>query len=140
MDHTWYLSGQDFVVMAGRAIDMTLRMLVEERGNEVFIARATPRKWLEDGKTIEVEGIHTRFGPMSCTIRSRVKTGTVEATIDPPRRNPPADMTLHPRLRHPEGKRIRNVLLNGKPWRRFSGDTVTFVAENGNTIRLTAGF
>ena len=49
-------------------------------------------------------------------------------------------MRLHLRLRHPEGKRIKNVLLNGKPWRRFSEDTVTVVAAHGNTIRLNVGF
>jgi hypothetical protein len=140
VDHTWYLAGQDFAVMAGRAIDMTLRMLVDERGSDLFIARATPRSWLSDGNTMRVERVHTRFGPMSCTIRSHVSTGTVEATIDPPRRNPPADMRLHLRLRHPEGKRISSVLLNGKPWSQFSEDTVTFAAGDCSMARLVVRF
>lgn len=48
---------------------------------------------------------------MSYRIASSVATGRIEATIEPPERTPPRQIVL--RLRHPEGKPIKRVFVNG---------------------------
>ena len=50
---------------------------------------ATPRRWLEDGKSIKVDRAPTAFGPVSFVVRSKLSQGEVVAEVDLPRRNPP---------------------------------------------------
>ena len=62
---------------------------------------ATPRRWLEDGKHIELERAPTAFGPVSVRMESKLKEGTVVAEVDLPQRNQPKRTLL--RARVPEG-------------------------------------
>ena len=73
--------------------------------------------WLKDGLVVAVAQAPTRFGPVSYRITSHVKDGYIVATIEPPTRALPDALVL--RLRHPDGKRIRSVTVNGKRHRRF---------------------
>ncbi len=45
---------------------------------------ATPRRWLEDGRTIRVERAPTAFGPLSMYVQSKLSRGEVLAEIDFP--------------------------------------------------------
>jgi hypothetical protein len=68
------------------------------------LAFATPKRWLEDGKTIKVEHAPTAFGPVSFTMESHLNRGEIVAQIDPPRRNKPKLMQL--RARVPDGWKV----------------------------------
>ena len=102
----------------------TLRlMLVHERhaSDEVprglDLAFSTPRAWLGDGKTIEVNDALTSFGRLSYSI---MRTGsTVQASIEPPSPLP----SLRLRLRLPAGERVGSVRVGGRrmPFDRHSG-------------------
>lgn len=65
---------------------------------------ATPRRWLEDGKTIKIERAPTAFGEVSLTMRSDLRAGQVSAEIAMPERNIPEHTML--RVRLPDGWRI----------------------------------
>ena len=65
---------------------------------------ATPRAWLEDGKTIRIEHAPTAFGELSVVVKSRLNHGEVIAEIEPPRRQSPTETLL--RIRLPEGWKI----------------------------------
>jgi len=92
---------------------MWLRQLfVWENGDQLWLARAAPREWLQDGKTIRVERAQTVFGMVSFLIRSEVGKGRIVARVSLPERNPPAEVWL--RLRHPQGKQPQRVSINGK--------------------------
>jgi len=84
--------------------------LVYEEGNKLFLAMGTPRKWLKDGETITVEKAITYFGSLSYKIYSRASSGEIEATLNPPKRNPLKEVVI--RSRHPEKKLIREVIVN----------------------------
>ena len=45
-------------------------MLVMEKGDVLWLARATPRAWLEQGKRIAVRNAPTDFGPVGYEIVS----------------------------------------------------------------------
>lgn len=68
---------------------------------------ATPKRWLEDGKTITVERAPTDFGPVSVRVQSRLSQGELIADLDLPTRNTPKHTLL--RLRLPDGWRLASA-------------------------------
>ncbi len=95
-------------------------MLLQERGDELWLAPFITRHWHDHGKTIRVENAPTNFGRTSYVIRSAVERGVIEAMIEPPTTRPPSRIVL--RIRHPEEKPIRTVTVNGKPHSDFDAD------------------
>jgi hypothetical protein len=93
-------------------------MLVMEEGPNLWLARATPRAWLEQGKKISVQHAPTHFGDVAYEIVSNVDAGRIVATITMPTRGPPQAVLL--RLRHPKALPIKSVTVNGKAWKDFS--------------------
>jgi len=93
------------------------QMLVMEDGNSLWLARATPRAWLEQGKKVSVKNSPTHFGTLSYEIVSDLANGKVTATIEMPSRKPPNIVLL--RFRHPHGAPIKSVTVNGRPWSDF---------------------
>ncbi len=65
---------------------------------------ATPKRWLEDGKTITVERAPTAFGPVSVCVKSKLAQGELIADVDLPTHNSPQQTLL--RLRVPDGWRL----------------------------------
>jgi hypothetical protein len=88
------------------------QLLLWENGDQLWLARATPQGWLEDGKTIRIERAKTLFGTVSMVIRSEVGKGRILARISLPKHKPPSEIWL--RLRHPQGKQSQRVSINGK--------------------------
>ena len=62
---------------------------------------ATPKRWCEDGKRLDIENAPTAFGRVSIHMTSRLSQGLVEVQLDPPQRNRPKKSLL--RVRVPEG-------------------------------------
>ena len=104
---------------------LTRWMLVfeEPASDVVWLAKGTPRSWLEEGKTIAVSNAPTRWGSLSFSLRSHLQTGTIEARVVAPSVPPSARVKL--RLRVPAGHRIRSVTANGKPWDQFDAEEET---------------
>jgi hypothetical protein len=92
-------------------------LLVMEEGQSLWIARATPRAWLEQGKKISVKNAPTYFGALAYTIDSDVDNGKISATVDMPSRKSPDAVLL--RFRHPKQTPIKSVMVNGKAWNDF---------------------
>ena len=116
------------------------QMLVQEAGKDILLAWAIPRAWLEDAKRIRVRDAATHFGPMSYEIRSKVADGVIEATIEPPARNPPAGMKIKLRFRHPDKLPIKDVTVDGEPWQDFREDTITIPTGDKKQIEVMARF
>ena len=92
-------------------------MFVHEQGDDLYLGQAIPRYWLADGQHVGIERAASRFGPLSLSITSKAAQGEIHATVTPPQRNRPQKTYL--RLRHPEGKPIQSVTLNGKSYDKF---------------------
>ena len=95
-------------------------MLVMENGQSLWLARATPRVWLEQGKKIAVKNAPTYFGSVAYEIVSDVDNGKITATVEIPSRNPLKSVIV--RFRHPKATPIRSVMVNGEPWTGFDKD------------------
>jgi len=105
------------------------QLLIWENGDQLWLARATPREWLQDGKTIRVERAKTIFGNVNMVIRSEVAKGRILVELSLPERNPPTEVWL--RLRHPQEKLPRRVSINVKP---VGPERIV-----GNDIRIVPG-
>jgi len=95
-------------------------LLVMEEGQSLWIARATPRVWLEQGKKISVRNAPTYFGTLAYEIVSDADNGKITATIEIPSRSPLKSVKV--RFRHPQGAAIKSVTVNGQPWNEFNPD------------------
>ena len=102
----------------GYFLQQTAWMLVQARGEELWLAPFVTDRWLEDGKAIEIRNALTPFGRCGYRIESRVARGFIEATIDPPAERAPRSIAL--RIRHPEGKTPKRVTVNGRPGGEFA--------------------
>ena len=95
-------------------------MFVREQGNELYLGQALPRYWLAGGRSVGIERAATHFGPLSLTISSNADGSQIKAVLTPPERNPPS--TIYLRLRHPQGKPIQSLTLNGQKHDRVDID------------------
>ena len=68
---------------------------------------ATSKRWLEDGKVINVERAPTAFGPVSVRMESKLSTGEIVAQLSLPARNPAKKTFL--RARVPDGWKVTSA-------------------------------
>ena len=102
----------------GAWFELYRNMLIHELDDgSLLLLQATPRKWLADGQQIAVERAPTYYGDMSLTVDSRAAAGTLEATIEMPRRQTPKRLLV--RFRHPEARPMQSVTVNGENWPGF---------------------
>ena len=87
---------------------------------------ATPRRWLEDGKTIKVERAPTAFGPVSVVMHSRLSQGEVVAEVNLPQRQRPGQTLL--RARVPDGWKVESASAAGQ----------ALVADERGTVDISA--
>jgi hypothetical protein len=95
-------------------------LLVMEESQSLWVARATPRAWLEQGKKIAVRNAPTYFGTLAYEIVSDVDKGRITGTVEIPNRIPPKKVIV--RFRHPRALPIKSVTVNGHPWYGFNKD------------------
>lgn len=105
----------------------------------VWLGKAAPRKWLEDGKTVTVSAAPTRWGRVGFSTVSHLNQRKIEAAVDLPR-----GFAAHTklRLRTPGHLAMKSVLLNGKPWTEFnaSEETITLPAGVSGKVLLVAEY
>jgi len=115
------------------------QLLVMEEGEDLWLARATPRAWLGQGKRIAVKNAPTHFGPVAYEIVSDVDHGKINATVQVPSRKVPKAVLL--RLRHPKAAAIKSVTVNGKPWSDFDRQKETVgLGEVKGTARVQVSY
>jgi hypothetical protein len=142
VEHRW-THGQYFGPPStdGAWFELFRNMLVHERDDGALVlGMATPRAWLADGKKIVVERAPTYYGDVSMTIESHAANGQIDATVEMPQDDHPK--TLLVRLRHPEGKRIRSVTVNGRNWTDFdtAREWVRIPSPSGARYAITATY
>jgi hypothetical protein len=106
--------------------------LVMEEARTLWIARATPRAWLEQGKRIAVQDAPTWFGPATYELVSDAEHGVIRARVRVPERRAPEAVLV--RFRHPRSSPIRSVAVNGADWTAFdaSREVVRLEGVTGN--------
>ena len=138
----WYKGGTpnaDYTAMEGALLERARHMLVFEMGDTLWLAKATPRAYLEQGKKISVKNAPTYFGTVAYEIISDVGNGKISATIEMPARKAPKEVVL--RFRHPKTAPIKAVTVNGKSWPSYNKDkeTITLKGLTGQ-VAVTAQY
>ncbi len=100
--------------------------LVRENGETLWLAAGVPRRWLAPHQKIELRDAPTYFGPVSYRIEA--KDEGLQARVELPTTN--HFQTAWLVIRAPDGKRMRSVQIDGKPWQDFD--------PSGERIRLAA--
>lgn len=114
-------------------------LLLQEDGDKLMIAPATPRKWLEDGKEVEVTNAPTYFGKISYKIISKAGSDEIKAVIVPPKEDYLKELRV--RFRHPQKKTIKKVTVNGKEHTGFDAQKEIIKIKNlQRTIEITAQY
>lgn len=124
----------------GYFLHQTREMLIQERGNELWLAPLITSNWLADGMSVAVTNAPTRCGRVSYRITSHVRDGVIEAQIEPPTRSMPKAIVL--RLRHPDGKALLAVTVNGNPHTAFDPkkETVRIIPDSTTPISVRASY
>jgi hypothetical protein len=112
-DYRGYLNGHALSYF----MEQFRSLLVWEDGNALWLAKATPRHWLEQGKKISVKNAPTYFGTVTYEIVSDADHQSITATVEMPSRNPPKAVLL--RFRHPKALPMKSVSVNGRAWTDF---------------------
>ncbi|MDD3214653.1 MAG: hypothetical protein PHY64_13335, partial [Eubacteriales bacterium] len=92
--------------------------LLREEGESLWLCQGAPKKWFEDGKQIAVHNAESMFGPVDYTVESHAAANRIHAEVTVPSRKAPETILF--RLRHPEGKRMQRVTVNGQLFVYFS--------------------
>ena len=119
---------------------MLVRAVVDDAGvpHGLNLAYATPRGWLEHGKTVRLARFPTAFGELAFTITSEIEQRRVRAVVDVPSRDPLGSLSL--RLRVPRGYRMAEVQVGGLEHRAFDPgqETVDLTGHGGRvTVEVT---
>jgi hypothetical protein len=107
----------------GWFLSQTRTMFLMDRGGELWLAPFVTNNWLKDGMEVSVENAPTHFGPVGYRLVSSVDRGFIEATIDPPQSSSPEAIVL--RVRHPDGKPMKAVQVDGQSWEDFDTEKET---------------
>jgi hypothetical protein len=107
----------------GAWFELYRHMLIHELDDDtLLLLQGTPRKWLEDGKRIQVDRAPTYYGELSMSVESKAASGELAAQIEMPGRSAPLlgerrrPGRLLVRFRHPQNKPMRSVSVNGQDW------------------------
>ena len=90
----------------------------------LWLAKATPREWLKNGKEISVENAPVRGGLVNYRITSHVDDGRLEASVTLPAGFEGKSVL---RLRLPDEMVIQKILIGNDEWKNYnpsSGDIV----------------
>ena len=123
-------------------VSLMTRWLVvfeDPQSETLWLGKATPRKWLEDGKKMSISQAPTRWGRVGYSIESHLSQGNIVANVDLPAT---FTATTKLRLRAAGDAKMKSVTLNGKPWTQFDAgeESITIPAGTTGKIHLVAQY
>ncbi len=138
-EHFHHSGAWDKTHETGYFLHQTRTMLVQERGLELWLAPMITSNWLRDGRTLSVTNAPTRFGKVSYRVTSHLTRGQIEAEVQPPTERPLLRIVL--RLRHPDGRPIAGVTVNGTRHDDFDPRrNLVRLSPNRGHLRVVANF
>jgi hypothetical protein len=108
-----------------RICKMIRRTLLLERESDLQLLPVAPRRWLEQGKSIQIEDMPTYFGGIDLVVKSQVlqQRIMVDLKLQVVRADRLKKVSL--RVPHPKKQPMKQVTLNGRPWTNFHAESET---------------
>ena len=112
----------------------------DPRTGTLWLAKGIPQAWLEDGKTIVVDDVPTKYGAVSYSITSHMNAREIDAKIKFPSMGISAETRL--RLRAGGAARLQTVKVDGKKWLKFDANDEVIVLPRGTSglLHIVATF
>ena len=107
-------------------------MLYMEDADTLHLLPGISRKWLEEGKSIQLKNASCYFGRLSLKVDPQIRDGYIEATIQCDVNEGPGIVTI--RLPHPEGR--QPVDVEGGVYDRNSESVIIAPFEGEASVRL----
>ena len=120
----WRLLAQPHLHSISSLVRMFRTMMVQERDGGLFLLQGTPRRWLEQGKRIQIDQAPTWYGPVSIDCRSDIRDGVVRLHLVSPERL--GARPIHLKLRLPNDLKIGKVTVNGQVCTDVNGEWIVF--------------
>jgi hypothetical protein len=99
-------------------------MLYMEDKDTLNIFPGVPRSWLEDGKSISIDGMQSYFGPLKINAKSYINTGKIKVNIEINAKPERLPKKLKIRIPHPEYRKAAHVTLG-----KYCIDTESIIIE-----------
>jgi hypothetical protein len=131
----WRNNTQPHVHSISSLIHMLRMMMVQERDGGLYLLQGTPRRWLEDGRDIDIRELPTWYGPLSLHTVSQVGSGSVRLRLTVPERL--GSVPIHLKLRLPAGLRLSGVTVDGQPGGQIDGEWIVLSGLKGS-VDITA--
>ena len=110
----------------------------DPQSDTLWLGKAMPERWLEDGQKISISAAPTRFGRVAFSTVSHLAQGKVVAQLDLPAGFKAAAKI---RLRVPGERELKSVLVNGTAWKDFTPDgTITVPPRFASRLSITANY
>jgi hypothetical protein len=121
--YEWWNNTQPHLHSVSSMIRMARTMLIQERDDALYLLQGVPRRWLEQGKKIEIVELPTNYGAISMTTSSDLDHGKIAIDLKTPDRL--GDSPLRLKLRLPGKQKMVGVLVNDRVHSDFEGEWIT---------------
>jgi hypothetical protein len=108
-----------------RICKMIRRTLLLEKESELHLLPASPRRWLEHGKAIQIEDMPTYFGGIDLLVQSQVLQQRIIVDLKLQVVRPDRLKKVWLRVPHSRKQPMKQVTLNGRPWTNFHAESET---------------
>jgi hypothetical protein len=105
---------------SARVCGLIRQALVLEEGQVLHLLAGAPRRWLEEGKEIQLTKGVTTAARLDFSVKSHVREGQIDLDLTFTELRSCELESLRVRLPHPSKQQMKNVLVNGEPWTRFN--------------------
>ncbi|WP_296944351.1 hypothetical protein [uncultured Dysgonomonas sp.] len=120
-----------------RFVSQVIDLLIEEKDDEIWLGNGIPQQWLEAGKRVELNKVHTRYGEVSYSLSYSKDSHSIEAEILKPDNN--TRILLF--VRAPFEKAIQSVIVNNQVWTEWDADKQMIVLPQGEkSIQLIVNY
>jgi hypothetical protein len=120
---------------SARVCGLIRQALVLEEGKVLHLLAGAPRRWLEEGKEIQLTKGVTTAARLDFSVKSHVREGQIVLDLTFTELRSREFESLRVRLPHPSKQQMKNVMVNGKPWTRFNpaDETIELTPTIGRT-------
>jgi hypothetical protein len=120
---------------SARVCGLIRQALLLEEGRVLYLLAGAPRRWLEEGKEIELTMGITTAAKLDFSVKSRVSEGKILVDLTMRELRLGELESLRVRIPHPSRKQMKDVLVDGRPWARFDPkeEIIELAPANGRT-------